>query len=289
MVESYLLDYSAQDPQTAPAETEPVREAVTVVTGATESLGRALASEFASAGHTLVLVSANEDGLQHLAEELCDDHAVTVHAHACDLALIGGRVSLASALQDAGLDVEFLINAAGAQMDAPLKTAVHDDVMRLVDLNVRATTALTRRFLPGMIARGRGGILSVAAMGAPVADASGTAERAAHAYILSFTRALAQETRRTGVRVSVLAPGPVATPETADAPPPAAMSAEAIAKSAYTNFYMGQRVIVPGLLNMFNAALFRMLPQAITRAYAGWLLGRGERPGNAEERMPRDR
>ena len=167
MVESYLLDYSAQDPQTAPAETEPVREAVTVVTGATESLGRALASEFASAGHTLVLVSANEDGLQHLAEELCDDHAVTVHAHACDLALIGGRVSLASALQDAGLDVEFLINAAGAQMDAPLKTAVHDDVMRLVDLNVRATTALTRRFLPGMIARGRGGILSVAAMGAP--------------------------------------------------------------------------------------------------------------------------
>ncbi len=81
----------------------------------------------------------------------------------------------------------------------------------MVDLDVRAVVDLTRRFLPGMVARGRGGVLNIASMMGFMPVPYQAAYAAAKAFVLSFTKALAYETMGTGVKVSVAAPGVVAT------------------------------------------------------------------------------
>ena len=85
------------------------------------------------------------------------------------------------------------------------------DVLRLIDLNVRALTHLTHHFLPGMRVRGRGGILNLASIGGYAPGPNQAAYYASKAYVLSLTEAIAAETAGEGVRVCALAPGPVNT------------------------------------------------------------------------------
>ena len=120
-------------------------------------------------------------------------------------------------------------------------------MLRLLDLNVRALTALTRHFLDGMRVRGRGGILNVASLGGYTPGPYQAAYYASKAYVLSLTEAMAAETAGEGVRVCALAPGPVDTGFHARMGaegafyryllPPA--SAEAVARAGYRGFALG--------------------------------------------------
>ena len=130
--------------------------------------------------------------------------------------------------------------------------------MQLLDLNVRALTALTRHFLPGMRVRGRGGILNLASLGGYAPGPYQAAYYASKAYVISFSEAIAAETAGEGVRVCALAPGPVQHALSSRAwaassasiailcPPPAGGGG---ARPAIVGFALGLRVIVPGLIS----------------------------------------
>ena len=152
--------------------------------------------------------------------------------------------------------------------------------MQLIDLNVRALTALSRHFLAGMRVRGRGGILNLASLGGYAPGPNQAVYYASKAYVLSFSEAVAAEVAGEGVRISALAPGPVNTRFHARMGAEQALyrylvmpsSPEGVARAGYRGFALGWRVIVPGILNPFLALAMRILPHRIVIPIVGMLL-----------------
>lgn len=283
MAESVTPDQSI--PKTdAPARQD--RTAVTVITGGSEGLGLSLAHEFAQAGHALLLVARTGSALEAAARALRDTHPVTVHTVAADLSTEAGRDAVESAVRANGLHVEFLVNNAGVGNAGPFAEADAGEIAHMLHLNVMALTDLSRRFLPDMIARDHGGILNVASLGGLVPGPFQSAYYASKAYVVSVTEALASELSHTGLRISVLAPGVVATqfhvrmgvkhdyylkvlPS---------MNPDRVARITFKGFMRGRTVIVPGLFSQANAVAIKLLPHAIVVPVTRLLLRRRQGP-----------
>ncbi len=261
---------------------------VSVITGASRGIGLALAHEFAAAGHRLVLAARDSASLERESRKIGKIHGVEVYVQAADLATAEGCQGLADAISDAGLEVDYLVNNAGGGQCGPFHEAEREKLTALVDVNIGALTDLTSRFLPGMIARGRGGVLNVSSLGGFVPGPNQATYYASKAYVMSLTEALAQEVWGSGVKMAVLAPGPVATDfhKKADAEHGfyirfmGALSAETVARIGFANFMCGQTIIVPGWTTMLSALSLRLAPHFISVPFTGWLLQQREPPGN---------
>jgi uncharacterized protein len=253
--------------------------AAVVITGATEGIGRALAEEFARDGHTLVLVARNEDDLARTAVELSRKYGVQVRVTAQDLSTAEGCAGVEQALRRFGVYADILVNNAGIMSSGFFQDEDPDRIRRLVDLDVRAVVDLTLRLLPGMLARGRGGVLNVASMMGYMPVPYQAVYAAAKAFVLSFSKALSYETQGTGVRVSVVAPGVVATGLHGKAgglnsrylrlvP---SKTPEQVAETTYRRFKRGWSVIRPGIFNQLGALAVRLVPDYLVVPLMGWL------------------
>jgi uncharacterized protein len=260
-----------------------------VVTGATEGIGRALAEEFASHGHALLLVARDGRRLADVASDLKAAHGVEVGVVASDLSTVEGCARVEETLRCLGFYADVLVN------DAALLTAGFffdqdlSKVRRLVDLNVRAVVDLTLRFLPGMIARGRGGILNVASVEAFMPVPYHATYAATKAFMRSFSRSLAYEAAGSGVRISMVAPGPIATGIHAKAGAENSfyvrllpvMSAEKMAQIAYRRFMRGEKRIVAGWFNRLTAFGAHFVPDFILLPIMDLLFKVRDADGNA--------
>jgi short-subunit dehydrogenase len=254
----------------------------TVVTGASEGIGLAIARRFAAAGHRVVLVARRPELLEQASAVIGEAHGVEPVALALDLTLPDAAERLAAALAERQLYVDVLVNNAAIGLAGPF--AGHDpaDVGRLVDLNVRALSLLMRRFLPEMCVRGRGGVLNVASLGGYTPGPYQAAYYASKSYVIGLTRAVAFEVRGQGVRVAALVPGPVNTQFHArmDADNSLyrwlipASTPQAVARSAFRGFRWGRRVIMPGLFTSTLALAMHITPAIVLVPVMGVLLRR---------------
>lgn len=152
--------------------------------------------------------------------------------------------------------------------------------MSFVQTNVTAVTRLTRHYLPAMRARARGGIMNIASIAAFTPGPWQSVYFASRAYILSLTAAIGAECSGEGVRICVLAPGPIETRIHEKmgtsitfyrALLPSA-SPDRIARLAWRSYRLGRRVVVPGLLNSCLAWSARALPYELIVPLVGWLM-----------------
>jgi short-subunit dehydrogenase len=265
-----------------------------VITGATQGIGRALAEEFAREGHTLLLVARDEAKLAEAARELISTYPVEVKVFACDLSTAEGCAGVEEALKRFGLYADILVNNAAIMAAGFFQDEDPATLRRLVDLDARAVVDLTRRFLPGMIARRGGGVLNVASMEGFMPVPYQATYAAAKAFVLSFSRALAYETMYTGVRISALAPGTTATGLHAKAGAENSryvmllpvMSAEELARIAYQKFKRGKKVIVAGWFNRFGLVARRFVPDLLLVPFMGLLFRVRDEEGNLQMPQP---
>ena len=253
---------------------------VTVVTGGSEGIGFELARRFASAGSDVMLVARRLEPLEQAAAQIRAETKAEVIVLPLDVTTPDAVTKIEAALASHGAYADVVVNNAGIGLSGPFHAHAAADVLRLVDLNVRALTLLTHHFLPGMQMRGRGGILNLASIGGFAPGPNQAAYYASKAYVLSLTEAIAAETAGEGVRVCALAPGPVNTRwhEKAGAQsafyrsfvPPA--SARSVARAGYYGFVLGLRVTIPGLVNPFMALAMRIMPHRIVIPIIGVLL-----------------
>jgi len=251
------------------------------VTGASAGIGRELAAAFAARGHDLILTARNEEALAALARDLIARHAVKAKTMPADLSLPGAGEAIAEALAEAGLAIEILVNNAGVACEGDFARISLDDGLRLLQVNVVALTSLTRLLLPPMLARGRGRILNLASIAGFMPVPRLAAYAASKAYVLSFTEALAEELRGTGVTATALCPGLTDTAMIRGSelgkPVPAAMimSAKDVAEAGCAACLSGETVCVPGFANRVVTSGAPLLPRALVRAIGGAVTGGG--------------
>lgn len=248
----------------------PSSSGAVLVTGASSGIGEQLAREFARRGYQLVLVARRVDRLAALADEL----GPSVRSLPVDLSKPADRAALPERLAALGLAVDILVNNAGLGTSGPVAQSDPQAELNLIEVDVSSVVDLCCRFVPAMVARGHGAVLNVASVGAFGPVPGQASYGGAKAFVLSYTHAMREELRSTGVSAATLCPGPVKTgfgtaagvsDEDAEAVMPKMMwlDAATVAKIAVDGLAAGKAVIVPGLANRIGSWVNHLLPRRL--------------------------
>jgi len=241
-----------------------------VVTGAASGIGRELSRVAARERTAMVLIDRSQQGLDELAAEFAslglETRVALIDLVDCD----AGQLT-ETALSQLGLYCDVLVNCAGFGVFGPAAEADREQQLGLLDVNARALTDLTLRFLPGMIARRQGGILNVGSITGFMPGPNMAAYHASKAYVRSFTAALAAEVAATGVTVTCLSPGIVLTAffqhvafnRTRLAKLLPRATARDTAEAGWRAFRAGKRLAIPGLVNKIIVWGCSLVPDAL--------------------------
>jgi short-subunit dehydrogenase len=254
----------------------PSPDARAVVTGASQNIGEALATELAARGHNLIVTARREDVLNTLAGRLADQYGVVVEVRPADLADPGDRAKLADEL--AGRHISILCANAGTATFGPVSALDPAAERAQVQLNVLGVHDLALAVLPGMVERRAGGILisGSAAGNSPIPYNATYA--ASKAFVNTFSESLRGELRGTGVHVTVLAPGPVRTelPDPADAslvdklvPEFLWISTEHTARLSLDALARNKMRVVPGVTSKAMSVASQYAPRAVVAPIVG--------------------
>ena len=182
-----------------------------LITGASAGIGEELARIHAQKGGDLILVARRRERLDSLAEECRSEHGVDVQVIAADLAKPRAAQALFAKVEEQGLVVDVLINNAGFGGHGKFHEADLARERRMIQLNIMTLTELTHLFVQDMVERGKGRVLNVGSTAGFLPGPLQAVYYASKAYVNSFSQAIANELEGTGVTVTVLCPGPVAT------------------------------------------------------------------------------
>jgi short-subunit dehydrogenase len=252
------------------------RAETVLVTGASSGIGLELAKCFAADQSNLVLVARNTGALETLAAELRGQHKINVDVIGADLAQAESPQRIFAELKGRGAVVDVLVNNAGFGLHGTFLELPLARQLEIIQVNNLALVALTGLFLPGMTERRRGGVLNVGSVAGFLPGPRMAIYFASKAFVQSFSEALHEELRGTGVSVTNLCPGPtesnfshVARSYQTRELQAAKMSAAEVAASGHRAFRKNQCVHVPGLSNRVLAQLPRFLPRATIRKAVG--------------------
>lgn len=247
-----------------------------LVTGASSGIGRAFARSLAAHGSDLVIVARRRERLEELAEELDRDHGVDVEILPADLTDPEERGQVEKRLADGGAPIDLLVNNAGMPLTGHFTRTDADRHQDLVDLNVLAVVRLTHAALSAMEERGRGDIINVSSMAGFQALPREATYAASKAFVTSFTEAISEEVRGTGVRLVALCPGYARTGfhpdeqiEKSPLPSQIWMDPEPIAEAGLKAVLRGQVVCVPGAGYKITRIVSEATPRSLVRRILG--------------------
>ena len=176
-----------------------------LITGASAGIGEEFARQLAGRGYDLILVARRRDRLEHLAEQL----PTTAHVVDCDL--VSDAASLPGKVEELGVDVDLLVNNAGFGLRGRFLELDPEREAEMVRVNCEAVVTLTHAFVPKMVERARGGVITVASTAGMQPLPYEAVYGASKAFAISFMEALWMELQGTGVKMLVVNPGPVKT------------------------------------------------------------------------------
>ena len=248
---------------------------ITLVTGASGGLGLEFARLLAKKKYDVVLVSRNEEKLQKLKTELESQNGITVWVCPCDLSKVDAALEVFQFTQAQGIDVDVLINNAGFGDSAPFAQSNWQKQYEMVQVNITALMQLTHCFLPEMIERKSGKILNLSSVAAFCAGPDMSVYYASKAFVRSFSEAVAEEVKDTGVTVTALCPGPTATGFEAAADMgndskmfKKAAKAENVAKAGLRALRQGKALCYQGGFTKRMSVLCRLVPRSTARKFA---------------------
>ena len=243
----------------------------TLITGASAGLGAEFARQCARRGEEVVLVARRQDRLEALAAEIGSAHVI-----AADMTEPGESTRVIGEVIRHGMWVNTLINNAGFGLAGRFDELSLARQLEMIDLNIRALTNLSFVVINDMVLRGGGAILNVASTAAFQPGPGMAVYFATKAYVLSFTEALHEEFRGSGIRVTALCPGPTATEFGSVAglsggfakySPPATV----VVQAGLAALDKGEAIAIPGLINKATAQSHRFFPRSLVRRVAGSL------------------
>ena len=242
-----------------------------LITGASKGIGKELARLFAADGYSLVLTGRDEADLNTLATELSEQHPIKTYVVAVDLAKKDAHRQIISYIEQQKLEIDTLVNSAGFGYLGEFEQSSSAVVNEMLQVDITALVDLTHHFLHQMKKRNAGQILNMSSLAGFVPGPDLAIYHAAKAFVLSFSEALNEELKHTGITVTVICPGvtdtnfasragmektnlsryfPIDTPQE-------------VAKKAYAAMQHHKRVKVIGFFNSLVALSLKLSPTTL--------------------------
>jgi len=242
----------------------------TLITGASNGLGKEFAYEFAKRGNNLVLVSLPDEDLDKYCKDLEHRYSIKAFSYETDLTKEDSPAELANWVKD-NFSVNILVNNAGVGGSKLFEVSSVEYLDKIIMLNIRALTLITRMMLSELKKHNPSYILNIASIAAFSPIPFKTVYPASKAFVYSFSRSLHEELKGSPVRISVISPGPIMT--NSDTIKRinrmgfygrfGLLPANRIAQISISSMFKGKDVIIPGILNKVNFFLIRAVPLRI--------------------------
>jgi len=247
---------------------------VAVVTGASSGIGAELARQLSARGVSVLAVARRRERLDNLAEAARTAGHGEIVPLALDVTADGAAEQLRNSAHELG-PLEWVVNNAGVDRMGPVADRNVSELTGIVRLNCESIVAITTALLPELVCHGHGHILNVASVAGFQSMPNDATYAASKAFVISFSEALAEELRGTGIQVTALCPGPVTTeifqqlaPGVARTHRPYEITAEACARYALKAADAGRVIAIPGALNRLMAVSSRFMPRSLARRLA---------------------
>lgn len=242
-----------------------------LVTGASAGIGYELAKVLAENGFDLVLIARNKERLEAVADELEASFNVRAAVMCKDLVVPRAPDEIFEELERAGVTIDVLVNNAGYGTHGPFHESDTQKELDMIQLNVTALVHLTRLVVPGMVARGSGRIMNVASTAAFQPGPFMAIYYATKAFGVSFSEAIGNELKGTGVTVTAFCPGPTRTEFQQRAGIEASRlntagmiaDADEVARFGYRAMMKGRPLAIPGVKNRTLAFAVRFFPRQV--------------------------
>ncbi|HEV3096356.1 MAG TPA: SDR family oxidoreductase [Candidatus Dormibacteraeota bacterium] len=241
-----------------------------LITGASGGIGFELALLFGRDRYDCILVARSADKLHALAARLESEFRVKTLVVAKDLSKPAAVDEIYEEVTAAAMNVDVLVNNAGFTVFGLFTQTDLDAELEMLQVNVVALTALTKLFLKGMVQRRYGRILNLGSTASFEPGPLMAVYYASKAYVLSFSEALANELRGTGVTVTALAPGPTRTGfqkrgemEDSRLVQGQIADAQSVALAGYRGLMAGKTIVIPGFSNKLIPWVVRVSPRTV--------------------------
>jgi NAD(P)-dependent dehydrogenase (short-subunit alcohol dehydrogenase family) len=223
--------------------------AVIAITGASQGIGEAIAKALADGEHTLCLIARNTEKLEAVAVA-CRAMGAAASVFSCDVTDEDAVRRTAAQVADAHGVPDVVVNNAGSFIPGSLVDTVLEDFQAQLSVNLTSAFLVTRAFLPGMTLRGSGLLVFMGSVASVKGYPGGVAYCAAKHGLLGLARAVREETREAGVRVTTLLPGATLTPswDGSEIPADRFMPPEDIAEAVRTLIALSPRTVVEEVL-----------------------------------------
>ena len=248
-----------------------------LVTGASKGIGKCIVTELAKRGVNVLLVARSQNLLQQQCLALQTEYGIKANYLAVDLAQPNAADKVFNWCDEKKYHVQILVNNAGYGLSGLFANYTAQQHVEMIQVNITALVQLTALFLPLLKQQGKGYILNIASSAAYQAVPYLSAYAASKSFVLSFSRGLHYELKRTNVSVTCISPGATDTdfPNRANvgekgkkAAEKLNMSPEAVAAQAVKAMYAGKKEVITGFVNKLGAALAWLAPKAIAEKAA---------------------
>lgn len=245
-----------------------------LITGGSSGIGKELAKLFANDQYNLIIVARDQGELDSAAAELRQS-GVEVTTIAKDLSVIEQVFELCEEVNSLGLEIDTLVNDAGMGVYGLFKDNDIERELEIINLNINATVILTKHFVQQMAARGEGKVLNLGSIAGKVPGPWQAVYHATKAFVLSFTSAIREEMKDTGVTFTALMPGITDTDffnkagmneSRAIQDPDVKADPADVAKDGYEALMAGDDRVISGLKNKMQVGMANMVPDSTAAA-----------------------
>lgn len=245
-----------------------------LITGASSGIGFELVKLFAKDNFNLILVARNIDKLTEIKKNIKSKYPqLKIHLIKKDLSKIGSAKEVYDEVSNLEIKVHSLVNNAGYGLMGNFLDLDREKQLNMINLNILALTELTYLFLEDMKKEGSGKILNLASLAALSPGPKMAVYYASKAFVLSFSEALQEELRFSGITVTALCPGATKSKFSSVAEANRSllflmpMSSKRVAFTGYMAMKLGITMIVPGLFNKAFALWLKVMPGIINSQF----------------------
>jgi hypothetical protein len=243
-----------------------------LITGASKGIGKAIAFELAAKGYDLLLVARSQDLLQQTATEINAKHPVQISVMAIDLSLSDAAQKVFDWTKQSGSSISILVNNAGYGLSGRFDSYPLEQHLAMLQVNCATLVQLTYLFLPELKQQKDAHILNISSSAAYQAVPYLSLYAASKAMVLSFSRGLRYELKKTGVNVTCICPGATDTDfvnraqvgeKAMRTAQKVNMTPEQVAKMAVSSMFAKKAEVITGAINKIGGFLTWLLPKSV--------------------------